>query len=304
MFVPVAAAVLASPSPITPDPAGADHVGNGQGQQFITGGCLSTPDCAQNVVPSCCAFILGGAPTGICSGVDVANVNGKGGCGFGDPGSGVSVSMPFPPPAAASASPAASTGGGAVTGGAAAAGGGRSAQCAVDPSLAGSQNVGKGTASQFITGQCLSKADCASTCCVAQGSGVALCKAQLVTQEAGGSCDFSCSASAAAGSSSSSAAAVSSASAPPAASSAAASSASGAPPVAAAGSAQCTVNASLSGSQNVGKGTASQFITGQCLSKADCASTCCVAQSSGVALCKAQLVTQQAGGSCDFSCAA
>lgn len=268
----VAASVLGSPAPITPDPNGAAHVGNGKGEQFITGACLSTADCGQTAVPACCAFIAGGAATGICSGVAVANVNGKAGCGFGDPpGTGSAAAAApaaSPSEAAAAAAPAADAGSGV---------------CAVDSSLAGSQNVGKGAAAQFITGQCFSKADCASGCCVAQASGPAQCKAQLVTTQAGKSCDFSCSGGA------------------PAASTPATAQADTAP-AAAAGSGSCAVNSALAGSQNVGTGAAAQFITGQCFSKADCASGCCVAQADGTAQCKAQLVTTQAGKSCDFSC--
>ncbi|KAK0631508.1 hypothetical protein B0T14DRAFT_400767, partial [Immersiella caudata] len=33
------------------------------------------------------------------------------------------------------------------------------------PDVAGEQNVGNGQGKQFITGQCLSNADCASGCC-------------------------------------------------------------------------------------------------------------------------------------------
>lgn len=47
---------------------------------------------------------------------------------------------------------------------------------------AGSQNVGKGDGSQFITGQCVADADCASGCC-AKPKGV--CSARLVADEQG-----------------------------------------------------------------------------------------------------------------------
>ncbi|KAF9258744.1 hypothetical protein L218DRAFT_1062894 [Marasmius fiardii PR-910] len=53
----------------------APHVGNDQGEQFITGQCLSDADCASG----CCA-VLG--DIGICSGPAVANEQGKSGCGF------------------------------------------------------------------------------------------------------------------------------------------------------------------------------------------------------------------------------
>ncbi|KAG6031418.1 hypothetical protein E4U41_007571 [Claviceps citrina] len=43
------------------------------------------------------------------------------------------------------------------------------------PDPAGSKNVGNGQGKQFITGQCLSNADCASDCCAQQDGGVGLC---------------------------------------------------------------------------------------------------------------------------------
>jgi hypothetical protein len=55
------------------DPAGAKNVGNGHGEQFIGGQCLSTADCASG----CCAF-----PCGICSGPGAQFQAGKEGCGF------------------------------------------------------------------------------------------------------------------------------------------------------------------------------------------------------------------------------
>ncbi|TLS31161.1 hypothetical protein PpBr36_03763 [Pyricularia pennisetigena] len=184
---------FATPQPITPDPSGARNVGNGAGKQFITGACRSTADCAQ---PACCAGIAGDSSIGICSGLAVGNVAGKTGCGFGDNGS---ATAPAAAAAAAAASPppsvaapiAAPAAGNRTTGGGAAAAPGT---CRVDSAKSGSQNVGKGNKSQFITGQCLSKADCASNCCVGQASGAGECRAELVATQAGLSCDFACTA--------------------------------------------------------------------------------------------------------------
>jgi hypothetical protein len=55
------------------DPAGVKNVGNGKGQQFIGGQCLSAKDCASG----CCAL-----PCGICSGPGAQFQAGKKGCGF------------------------------------------------------------------------------------------------------------------------------------------------------------------------------------------------------------------------------
>lgn len=69
------AAVPAGFNTAVGDPAGAKNLGNGKGQQFITGACLSDADCASG----CCAGQNGGAT---CSGVGAQFQNGKTGCGF------------------------------------------------------------------------------------------------------------------------------------------------------------------------------------------------------------------------------
>ncbi|KAI1494047.1 hypothetical protein F5X96DRAFT_684775 [Biscogniauxia mediterranea] len=131
-----------NPSPLTPDPAGDKNVGNGAGQQFIGGACLSGADCAS----TCCATLNG---AGICSGLGAQFQAGKTGCGFVSGGSAAAA-----PTTAAAAETAQAT----------------SAVSGIDPNAAGGQNVGKADGSQFITGQCLSDADCASACCsVANG---------------------------------------------------------------------------------------------------------------------------------------
>ncbi|KAH8594682.1 hypothetical protein B0O99DRAFT_513380, partial [Bisporella sp. PMI_857] len=62
---------------VTPNNAGARNVGQGNGAQFITGGCVSDADCAS----ACCA----GNPTvGVCSAEAASLQAGKTGCGFVD----------------------------------------------------------------------------------------------------------------------------------------------------------------------------------------------------------------------------
>jgi len=119
------------------DPAGTPHVGNGKGEQFITGQCLSDADCASG----CCAL-----PTGICSGPGASFQQGKQGCGFG------SSAAPAPAAAPPAAAPAKAVTPGANIGGP-----------PFDP--AGVKNVGNGKGAQFIGGQCLDASDCASGCC-------------------------------------------------------------------------------------------------------------------------------------------
>ncbi|KAG7090444.1 hypothetical protein E1B28_009562 [Marasmius oreades] len=73
-------AVAISPrTPLSPDAAGVVHIGNGRGEQFITGQCLSNADCASG----CCATL---GEIDICSGPAVANEQGKSGCGFSGSG--------------------------------------------------------------------------------------------------------------------------------------------------------------------------------------------------------------------------
>ncbi|TVY52400.1 hypothetical protein LCER1_G006853 [Lachnellula cervina] len=129
------------------DPSGAKNVGNNAGTQFIGGQCLSNADCNS----ACCA-----SPTGICSGVGAQTQNGKTGCGFSSSNS-TSASTP------ASSSPASNVAAAAVASGSAVAGTNAAGGPAFDPS--GVKNVGNAAGAQFIGGQCLSGADCGSTCC-------------------------------------------------------------------------------------------------------------------------------------------
>ncbi|PMD39333.1 hypothetical protein L207DRAFT_513803 [Hyaloscypha variabilis F] len=226
------------------DPAGAKNVGNGKGIQFIGGQCLSGADCAS----TCCA-----GPSGICSGLGAQTQAGKTGCGFVSGSSSGSVSSVVAAPAASSASAVANT-----VASTASAGG-----PAFDP--AGAKNVGNGKGIQFIGGQCLSGADCASTCC-AGPSGI--CSGLGAQTQAGKTgCGF------VSGNASDSAAAE----APVASSVAVASPASSAAPASSATAGGPAFDPA--GAKNVGNGKGVQFIGGQCLSGADCASTCCAGPS-------------------------
>lgn len=81
----VAVSVMA----LAPNNAGAKDVGNGQGQQFTTGGCVDDADCRS----ACCAEI-GSSNVGICSAVGAQFQNTKQGCGFVDPDSAVRTVSP------------------------------------------------------------------------------------------------------------------------------------------------------------------------------------------------------------------
>ncbi|KAL7626492.1 hypothetical protein AAE478_003264 [Parahypoxylon ruwenzoriense] len=65
---------------VTPNNAGAKNVGEGNAQQFITGGCVSDADCSS----ACCAEVET-TGLGVCSAEAASLQNGKLGCGFVDP---------------------------------------------------------------------------------------------------------------------------------------------------------------------------------------------------------------------------
>ncbi|KAI1373450.1 hypothetical protein F4677DRAFT_448525, partial [Hypoxylon crocopeplum] len=65
---------------VTPNNAGAKNVGQGNGEQFITGGCVSDADCSS----ACCAQVET-TGLGVCSAEAASLQNGKLGCGFVDP---------------------------------------------------------------------------------------------------------------------------------------------------------------------------------------------------------------------------
>ncbi|KAI1781343.1 hypothetical protein F4818DRAFT_35298 [Hypoxylon cercidicola] len=76
-FLALAVTALAQ---VTPNDAGAKNVGQGNGEQFITGGCVSDADCSS----ACCAEVET-TGLGVCSAEAASLQNGKLGCGFVDP---------------------------------------------------------------------------------------------------------------------------------------------------------------------------------------------------------------------------
>ncbi|KAI0181162.1 hypothetical protein GGR52DRAFT_567401 [Hypoxylon sp. FL1284] len=71
---------VAALAQVSPNDAGAKNVGQGNGQQFITGGCVSDADCSS----ACCAQVES-TGLGVCSAEAASEQNGKTGCGFVDP---------------------------------------------------------------------------------------------------------------------------------------------------------------------------------------------------------------------------
>ncbi|KAJ7795148.1 hypothetical protein B0H14DRAFT_3496330 [Mycena olivaceomarginata] len=218
------------------DPAGVPNVGNGAGKQFIGGQCLNAADCASG----CCA-----GPSGICSGVGAQTQAGKTGCGFVSGSSGLTTGAADTTTSAAAVATTAAKAGTNAAGGP-----------PFDP--AGVPNVGNGAGKQFIGGQCLNAADCASGCC-AGPSGI--CSGVGAQTQAGKTgCGF------VSGSSSLTNDRSDDATTPPGGATPAKATAGG-PPF------------DPAGVPNVGNGAGKQFIGGQCLAAADCASGCCAGPS-------------------------
>ncbi|KAK5045706.1 hypothetical protein LTR84_009075 [Exophiala bonariae] len=236
------------------------------GTQFITGVCTSDADCASG----CCGF-----NTGKCAGPVIAQER-DGGCGFGDGTPNDRAAQAFRNGQATT--PATNT----------------------PPANNGNANTGNtgntgssgstGTGTQFITGVCTSDADCASGCC---GFNTGKCAGAIVAQERDGGCGFGDgtpndrAAQALRGGQATTPAS----SAPPATGNTGNTGSTG-------GTGGATnINQSAPGAQNVGKGNAAQFITGQCLSDADCASGCC---GFNTGKCAGAIIAQTRDGGCGF----
>ncbi|KAI0423497.1 hypothetical protein F5Y09DRAFT_231877 [Xylaria sp. FL1042] len=166
---------IPAPAPALPDPAGDANVGNQNHGQFIGGQCINSLDCAADT--ACCATF---GSIGLCSGLAADFQAGKTGCGFGDG----DASTATPDASTPDTTTTTTTGGDASTetgsgdASSGSASGSTSGTVTVDPNAAGAANVGKGDGSQFITGQCISDADCASTCCATDGK----CAARAVVE--------------------------------------------------------------------------------------------------------------------------
>ncbi|KID99695.1 hypothetical protein MAJ_04161, partial [Metarhizium majus ARSEF 297] len=131
-----------------------------------------------------------------------------------------------------------------------------SAYAALDPSEL--KNVGAGNGKQFITGKCLSNADCSTACC-AEKNGAGVCSAVAVANADGKTgCGFVGGNGGNAGNNGVSGRRING------------------------GDGGNAVNnggngavATGDGAQNFGNGAGKQFITGVCASDADCQSQCC-----------------------------
>ncbi|KAJ9497085.1 hypothetical protein LTR99_003829 [Exophiala xenobiotica] len=254
----------------------------GQGTQFITGTCTSDADCASG----CCGF-----NSGKCAGPVVAQER-DGGCGFGNPTPNANAAMALTGGAPVATSPATAAAP-ATTAAAGAASAANGASAAVNSNLAGSANVGNGAGKQFITGQCLSDADCASGCC---GFNTGLCAGAVIAQTRDGGCGFG---DTSPNSNAAQALTGGGASAPAATAAAGAGTVNSAAAEApsATESASTAIDSSIPGAANVGNGAGKQFITGQCLSDADCASGCCGFNSGK---CAGAIIAQTRDGGCGF----
>ncbi|KAH8175161.1 hypothetical protein LIA77_03579 [Sarocladium implicatum] len=156
-------------------------------------------------------------------------------------------------------------------------------QLTPDPS--GDANIGNGQGLQFITGACLSNADCGSGCCAGLNGG-GICSGPAVGDAQGKTgCGFG-------GDGGDAGAAI-----PSPTPSQPAEIVDGGEEAGAGN------GATGAGAENVGTGNGSQFITGQCLSDADCASGCCAGKAgSPDGVCSARLVAEENGKTgCGFT---
>ena len=278
MRILVATSVLANG-----DPAGEKNIGNGAGKQFITGGCLSNADCAS----TCCAQQNGAG--GVCSGIGAQFQAGKTGCGFNDP----NAKKPSQPQATTAPPPPAQQQPPKKQGGSNKAG-------VVGGDPAGFKNVGNGAGTQFITGACVSNADCGSQCCAQQNGAGGVCSGVGAQFQAGKTgCGFN----------------------DPNAQQTietAKKQAGGSQPQQQQQQQQQPqeqqqqkqpqqqgsnkVGGDPAGFANVGNGAGTQFITGACVSNADCASKCCAQQNGAGGFCSGIGAQFQAGKTgCGFS---
>ncbi|KAL2434104.1 hypothetical protein ABEF95_014489 [Exophiala dermatitidis] len=254
------------------------NLAQGAGTQFITGACTSDADCASG----CCGF-----NSGKCAGPVVAQER-DGGCGFGDA---------QPNDNAAQALTGAGSGGqtAASTAAAVQTGSSSSSSSGIDSNAPGAANVGTGSGTQFITGQCLSDADCASGCC---GFNSGKCAGAVIAQTRDGGCGFGD-----AQPNDNAAQALTGGGATTATSTAGTDtgadtgSASGSTATVTAAASTASINSDAPGAANVGTGSGTQFITGQCLSDADCASGCCGFNSGK---CAGAIIAQTRDGGCGF----
>ncbi|KIW14244.1 hypothetical protein PV08_07026 [Exophiala spinifera] len=264
----------------------------GAGTQFITGPCTSDADCASG----CCGF-----NSGKCAGPVVAQER-DGGCGFGDPSPNANAANALTGGAPMATTPASASAGGGS--GASGSGSGTGASAAVNSNLPGAANVGNGAGKQFITGQCTSDADCASGCC---GFNSGLCAGAVIAQTRDGGCGFgdaspnSNAAQALTGGAGAGAAAAATGAAGGSAGGSNGNTGSNGTGGASAPSptqaAAASIDSSIPGAANVGNGAGKQFITGQCLSDADCASGCCGFNSGK---CAGAIIAQTRDGGCGF----
>jgi hypothetical protein len=150
---------------------------------------------------------------------------------------------------------------------------GGSAAAAAPVAATTTASAAASTGTQFITGPCQLDSDCASACCDAK---TLLCAAFDVAQEDGHGCGGTAGTSLTSGSSAVAVAPVA---------------------VVATSAASAPVVSSTAPGTSPGKAPGTQFITGNCGSDADCASTCCDAKTG---LCAAKLVAEQDGHGCGF----
>jgi hypothetical protein len=245
--------------------------------------CKSTCS-SSNSLPASLAFPL---TLYFFQGIGAQFQAGKSGCGFGDGGA---------PPQPSAAAGSSNSGSSSSSGSTASTGTSANVPAGFNTAVgdpAGVKNLGNGKAQQFITGICLSDADCASGCCAGLNGGAVCSGVGAQTQNGKTGCGFK------ANGGSSSAPAASAAPAAPAPSSGSTSDSTSSAVTAPAGF--NTAVGDPAGVKNLGNGKAQQFITGICLSDADCASGCCAGLNGGAVCSGVGAQTQNGKTGCGFS---
>lgn len=178
------------------------------------------------------------------------------------------------------------------------------------PDAAGKQNLGNGAGRQFITGQCLSNADCASACCAtlpqSGGATIGICSGPAVSFAQGKQgCGFNggagASGNAGSGNGNNGGGHAYQADVTPVAPSPYSPTNVVVPIETPNGAAVVASNLKpdVNGENKVGNGQRIQFITGGCVSDNDCASGCCALVNNGVVpafgICSGPLANTQNG---------
>jgi len=170
------------------------------------------------------------------------------------------------------------------------------------PDDSGKKNIGNGVGLQFITGQCLSNADCASGCCATLpqgGTTIGICSGPAVGNAQGKQgCGFTGGGGGNGGNGGNSGNGGGRGGNPAPAPAAPTNVVVPVSPPGGLANIPSTLKPDVNGKDKVGNGQGLQFITGECTSDSDCASGCCAVVNTGSAffgICSGPLANTQNG---------